>query len=291
MQPHDPIQDLRPLAHLHLVYNDAGMLLSGFSHWLVSWGASASTVEKRISVLLAALAILGDPLEVRSDQIVTWLARPEWSQWTRVTYFAHLRSFFGWLYETGQRPDDPMHRMRAPKSPKCKPRPLTADETMRALEATRGDIQVWLQFGLLAGLRVHEIAKLRGEHISSESLYVIGKGGKEALLPVHPDLWRLAEHYPRSGWWFPRPTSSGHIASNSITNTITRVFKNLGIEGSHHRCRHTFGTNLLRNGVNIRIVQELLRHESLATTQMYTEVTMTEQEAAIATLGGWPDAA
>jgi integrase/recombinase XerD len=269
------------------VDNYCQMLLIRFSHWLVAWGAATSTIEARTCVLKAAIRDLGDPLMVGDSEIAAWLARAEWSQWTRATYFAHLRSFFGWLYETGERPDDPMVRMRAPKSPKSLPRPLSDAEVIRALTAAVGHTRAWLQLGLLAGLRVHEIAKIRGEDIiAGTQIYVLGKGSKPAVLPLHPNLQELAGRYPGSGFWFPARDRPGEpISGASITTTTTRLFRKIDIEGSHHRCRHTYGTNLLRNGANIRVVQQLLRHESLTSTQIYTEVQDSEQEAAIAGLG------
>lgn len=277
---------VQPFPTLRLVAQDAGMhlLLSDFTQWLQSWNASPATVEKRVSVVRTALTLWGDPRQVTPTQIAAWLASPSFSPWTRVTYFGHLRSFFGWATKAGHLPADPMADMRTPKAPKGLPRPLAPDEVAAVLAAATGDLRAWLLLGLLAGLRVHEAAKLRGEDVSAASLYVRGKGGKDAMLPTHPALWVLAADYPRAGWWFPRPNAEGHVSGKSVTNSTTRLFRRLGIDGSHHRCRHSFGTNLLRGGANLRVVQTLMRHESLATTEIYTRVDDDERARAIGTL-------
>ena len=129
------------------------------------------------------------------------------------------------------------------------------------------------------------MAKIRGEDVRQDDLYVLGKGRKSATLPTHPVVWSLAQEYPRAGYWFPHQRIPGHpVGPVSVSRQVTQLFGPLGIEGSSHRCRHTFATNLLRNGVNIRIVQTLMRHDSLATTAAYLHVTDSEQTLAIASL-------
>jgi len=114
-------------------------------------------------------------------------------------------------------------------------------------------------------------------------LFVTGKGGQEATVPTHPDLWLLAGSYPATGYWFPSP-SGGHILAGTVGIRVGRLFRRHGIEGSIHRTRHTYGTRLLRSGANIRVVQTLLRHASLATTEMYTAVDEDERRAAVCLL-------
>ena len=77
------------------------------------------------------------------------------------------------------------------------------------------------------------------------------------------------------------------MASRSISTITTRLFKGLGIEGSIHRCRHWFGTSILRSsGGNLRVAQELLRHASPASTAVYTLIDGTERSAAVLALPG-----
>lgn len=254
-----------------------------FSAWMRSWGAAETTVRARLS-LLSNLAMEFDLMTVGADQLATWLGNPAFQPWTRVTYFSHMRCLFEWLARSGRRPDNPTVGMRRPKEPRRKPRPLTPAEVVRVLSAATGHERTWVSLGLFAGLRSFEIAKFRGEDITEVELYVRGKGGKDAILPTHPALWHLAQSYPRAGFWFPSNSLTGHVNATNLTTRVTNLFSSLGIDGSTHRCRHTYGTNLLRGGANIRVVQELMRHESLATTAGYLRVEESERVAAIAAL-------
>lgn len=262
------------------------VLLEAFQLWLTAWGASPNTVRDKVVVIRKAIAIWGDPAAVSREDVERWLANPSFSPSTRATYFSHAKSFFGWLQETGRIDVNPVDGMRRPRQPKGHPRPLSPVEVTRVLAACDGHMRAQIMLALFAGLRVHEVAKFRGEDIDQGSIYVSGKGGKQAMIPTHPLLWDLAGHYPPRGWWFPSKRSvSGHVQSTSITAAVSRFFDQLGIDGSLHRCRHSYGTNLLRGGANLRVVQTLLRHESLATTALYTAVDEDERSAAIRALG------
>jgi site-specific recombinase XerD len=257
--------------------------ISEFSAWMRSWGAAEATIEARLSLLRNLSADL-NILTATADQLATWLGNPAFQPWTRVTYFSNMRCLFEWLHRTGQRLDDPTEGMRRPKEPRRKPRPLTPNEVVRILSAAQGHERTWVSLGLFAGLRAFEIAKFRGEDINEAELFVRGKGGKDAVLPTHPALWHLAQSYPRTGWWFPTNSATGHINPKTLTTKMTRLFASLDIQGSTHRARHTYGTNLLRGGANIRVVQELMRHESLATTAGYLRVEEAERVTAIGSL-------
>lgn len=265
--------------------------LAEFETWMRSWGAADGTVRTRLGTIRGGVRVWGDPACVRTVDLSNWLATPGWSAWTRAAYYVHAKSFFGWLYDTERIPVDPAVKLRTPRSPKDLPRPLSPEEAERALAAATGRLHTWLQLGLLAGLRVHEIAKIRGEDVDERSIYVFGKGGKGALLPTHPELWAIAQSYPRFGYWFPRQhpnrdrSSRPYIQATYITAQVTKHFRSLGIEGSVHRARHSFATNLIRSGANLRVTQTLMRHESLATTAKYTAVDEDERILAVRNLG------
>jgi len=150
--------------------------------------------------------------------------------------------------------------------------------------ATNANMHAWLTLALYAGLRAHEIAKIRGEDVNEDQLWVFGKGGVGEYLPTHPAIWALAASRPRSGWWFPSRSASGHVTSLAVSTRTSKLFSAHGIEGSIHRCRHTFATELLRAGVNVRVVQTLMRHASLASTMIYCAVDECERRDAIGLL-------
>lgn len=222
--------------------------------------------------------------DVPASELSAYLRGVSVSGWTRATYFNHLRSLYGWLEEDGLVTPNPTTTLRRPPSPKAHPTPLSEDELTRALEAAPADVRAWLMLGYLAGLRRFEIAKFRGEDITERHITVMGKGGREWTLPTHPLLWELAQHYPRRGYWFPSPMHARQglpVTANAVGTRIGKHFRALGISGATHRTRHAFGTHLLRSGANLRVIQELMRHESLATTAGYLGVDEAEKATAV----------
>lgn len=255
--------------------------VEGFVESMRGWGASESTVRMRRGFAKRATRLWPEPRNVTTDDLAALLADPAYSPWTRKTYFVTIRALFGWLCETGRIDSDPAAALRAPKTPTKRPRPLTDTDVDRLLDGAEGDMLAWLRLGLYAGLRVHEVAKMRGEDVGPNSIWVVGKGGKTAELPLHPLIAETAARMPQTGFWFPG-TVDGHVSPNTVTNRVTQYFRSVGVaEGSMHRCRHTFGTSLLRSGANLRVVQALMRHESLSTTEGYLGIDDSERTSAI----------
>jgi site-specific recombinase XerC len=213
--------------------------MEDYARSMRSWGASVTTIRSRCKFAESSIdRFEGVPT---AEKVREFLGRDGMNGWTRRTYYNHLRSWCAWLVEMEVIVSSPMDGIRAPSSPQSEPRPLSEDEVARVLEAAKGRTRDWIQIALVAGLRVHEIAKLRGEHVTEDGLRVLGKGGREAVLPVHPELWTIAQRYPRSGYWFPDRRGS-HIRPETITGMVTSLFRSQGISGSVHRCRHTYGT-------------------------------------------------
>lgn len=140
--------------------------------------------------------------------------------------------------------------------------------------------------GALAGLRVHEIARVHTNDIDQAHgiITVTGKGGTTWALPLHEQLLKLASK-PR-GYWFPSPIKIGQpVSNNYVYKRIKSILVKAGLsEATPHQLRHSYGTELLRRGADIRTVQELMRHIHLNTTQIYTEVQWRSKSEAIRTL-------
>jgi integrase/recombinase XerD len=240
---------------------------------------SARTIEQRASFAEARMRQWGT-WDVSPDQLRGYLSA--YAGHTLRTYFDHFRALYAWLVSSGRMDASPLDELKRPPTPKPKPRPLSRDDARRALMMADGDLRSYLMLGRFAGLRAHEIAKFSGEDIDAEALYVFGKGGQAAIIPTHPALWELAQNYPRVGHWFPSERSAtGHVTAHAVTMRVSRHFDRLGIDGSSHRNRHLYGTELLRAGANLRVVQELMRHADLATTVRYLGVDQEEKVAAI----------
>lgn len=260
---------------------DLGQVEDAYVAWLRSWGASEQTVRARRTVAAGRLREWGlDGFTATAAQ--AWLGRPDLSRWTRSTYHAHLTDLCAWLTAAGLIPENPMPALRKPGRPHSLPRPLSEAEIVRVLSAATGREREWILLAMLAGLRAHEIAKIRGEDVTPDDLYVEGKGGTRSSIPTHEDIWAIALRRPRSGWWYPsNRAGGGPISAATVSNYVGGLFRSLGISGSIHRCRHVFGTDLLRSGENVRTVQKLMRHASLETTAAYTAVDEDEKRRAI----------
>jgi integrase/recombinase XerD len=280
----------QPLRSLSLVpERPPGPGLTDFALWLRANGCSERTIESRLHHVEDFSRHHPSFPHVRPMSVTAWLGREGLAPWSRATFYGHLRSYFTFACENDVIDVDPMARMRRPHAPQGKPRPLTPDQVDLLLTASavsgNANVGVWMTLALYAGLRAHEIAKIRGEDVDQVSIFVLGKGGTTAEIPTHPAIWALALERPRHGWWFPSSVSSlGHVRATSVSTLTTRLFTACGIEGSIHRCRHTYATTLLRSGANIRTVQELLRHASLSSTQIYTAVDEGERREGIAGL-------
>lgn len=253
-------------------------LITGYEGWMYARGLGRTTVGQRLTFAQSRAAEWG-AWDLPPGDVARWLGG--YTGWTRVTYYSHLRCLYTWLTETGRVERHPLEGVRRPPHPRPRPRPLTLVEVDRALLASSGDVEAFLLLGLRAGLRAHEIAKVRGEDVTERWITVLGKGGRVATVPTHPQVWRLALDRPE-GWWFPSSARPGEpIAAATVSRAVTALFTSLGIEGSSHRARHSYGTQLARNGTPIRVVQELLRHSSLATTAAYVGVDDDERTSAV----------
>jgi len=257
--------------------------LADFEEWMRAWGASEKTIELRVRRAKTREADWGDLTAVTPAMVRAWLARPHLSRWSQLTYYNDLNSIFEWMSSTGQIDESPMQDLRRPRTPQSLPKPLSDDEMKAALAAASEVERTWLLLAMYAGLRAHEIAKIRGEDVQEGHIFVHGKGDKDAYIPTHPALWALAQDYPRRGWWFPSKLVPGEpVAMETVSTRTARLFRSVGIpSGSIHRVRHLYATRLLRRGANIRVVQTLMRHATIATTALYCGVDEDERGAAI----------
>jgi integrase/recombinase XerD len=257
-----------------------------WGQWLRSEGASDKTVSTRVAGVrsLCRHAHTDDPLSITTIQVVTWLAACR-SAWTRRTYFTTARAWHEWLVEQEFRLDDPTSRLKTPPQPRGVPRPAPTRAIDAALAAAHRRARAYICLAAYEGLRVHEIAKLRGEDFDDGWLYVTGKGDKPAALPVHPMVEQLRHGYPAEGWWFPARTGDGHVLPNSVSRAVSQAFQRVGFHVTAHQLRHWFGTHTLRTSRDLRVTQELLRHASMQSTQGYTEVASRAKQEAVWRLG------
>ena len=256
--------------------------------WMVEMAArslSTRTIDERIRVVaqFSKQANL-DALTATYQDITLWLVTLP-SAITRHTYYVHLRAFYHWLVITDQRADNPMNRVAPPKRPKYKPRPITDVQLQAALSSPlRATTRTRIMLGAFAGLRVHEIAKIRGQDLDHATglLEVVGKNHKTSVVPVHPIIMQEARNYPLRGYWFPSPKSpKTHVERRAVGSSISNAFARVGVKMTSHQLRHYFATALLEAGADARVVQTLMRHENLSTTALYMNVSVRLQREAL----------
>ena len=174
------------------------------------------------------------------------------------------------------------------------PKALNEMETEALLQANHPPRDlVIIMLMVYAGLRLVEVAHLnRGSvDLVSDQVRVIGKGDKERIVPLHPELHQALEDWLNHKDGEPDdPLFRGYCGTRlkrrAIGDVITKAGKQAGLSRrvTPHVLRHTFATRLLRRGVNLRLIQELLGHASVATTQIYTEVVSEDLVGAVAAL-------
>jgi integrase/recombinase XerC len=211
---------------------------------------------------------------------------------------AAVRSLFRFACREGSLTANPAQGVRTPKVPKTLPRHLRPGEIEELLEAPAGGEgplaardRAILELLYATGLRVSELVGLDWESIDlpARVLRVMGKGGKERMVPFGRPAaealrgWLAVAQDAQPGRSGPAPGSGdpvflnhrgGRLSDRSVRRLIDRWLETTALaKGVHpHTLRHSFATHLLENGADLRTIQELLGHSSLATTQKYTHL-------------------
>jgi integrase/recombinase XerD len=206
---------------------------------------------------------------------------------------AAVRSLHRFLVLEGETAIDPAMAVARPKVPRNLPKPLTVDEVAALVAAPGEDGPVALRDRALletlygAGLRISELVALDVDDVDLDegSVRAVGKGSRERIVPLGRYAVRALEAYltrsrpdlagPRSRGALFLNRRGGRLTRQGCTNIIKAMARRAGIHKrvTPHMLRHSFATHLLEGGADVRVVQELLGHASLATTQIYTLIT------------------
>lgn len=236
---------------------------------------------------LESISILG----LQSYQ--SWLADQDFKQTSRARMLSAIRRLFQYMHREKMRADDPSALLVSPKLPQRLPKDLSEDQVDALLAApdTNDPIQLrdkaMLELLYATGLRVTELVSLTMENVSLRQgvVRVTGKGDKERLVPLGENAIDWIETFIKEG----RPALLGEKTSDVVfpskrakqmtRQTFWHRIKHYAMIAhidsdtlSPHVLRHAFATHLLNYGADLRVVQMLLGHSDLSTTQIYTHV-------------------
>ncbi|MGA8386962.1 MAG: site-specific tyrosine recombinase XerD [Pseudolabrys sp.] len=214
-----------------------------------------------------------------------------------------VRQLYRFLYSEGKRSDDPAAVLEGPKRARSLPKVLSIADVNKLLKTARANsdntkqpplqrlraarLLCLLEVVYATGLRVSELVALPAAAARRDQrmLVVRGKGGKERLVPLNKQAKRAmaeylelrgkAERDKESKWLFPSFGEQGHLTRQHFARELKTLGATCGIHSSRlspHVLRHAFASHLLHNGADLRVVQTLLGHADISTTQIYTHV-------------------
>lgn len=267
-------------------------ILSGYNYYLkVERGLSPNTVKaytadiegfyeflrhRWVTLRDASSSDISDYIISVSDYL---------SKRSQARLLSSLNSFFDYLVSEGERKDNPSSAVDSPKLGKYLPVVLSVEEVRAILKAAPNERdRAILEVLYGCGLRVSEVCSLKISEVYLKDMFVkvMGKGSKERLVPMAPSTASAIMDYLSV-----RPGSDAGCEDVLFLNRFGRalsrvaVFKMVksvalvaGVDKnlSPHTFRHSFATHLIENGADLRVVQEMLGHESILTTEIYTHV-------------------
>lgn len=212
-----------------------------------------------------------------------------------------LRQFFAFLYSEKHRADNPALTVASPKQGRSLPKVLTQEDILKLLRTAHDNptpdgrrMTALLEVLYASGLRVSELVSLKTAQLqkipNSKSyapyLLVKGKGSKERIAPLNEAALQAVDDYlhvrpvflsknEKSPWLFPSSGAEGHLTRQRFGQLLKELALKANIDPaklSPHTLRHSFATHLLEGGADLRVIQELLGHSDISTTQIYTHV-------------------
>jgi integrase/recombinase XerD len=289
---------------------DAGLIALFLDMLAAERGAGKNTLDaygRDLADLAGHLAKHGRGIsDATTDDLrgyLTMLADSGFKPSSVARRISSMRQLYRFLYAERHRPDDPAAVLEGPKRALALPKVLSVadvDALLNAARAAMDDMKAspaqrlraarlhcLLEIAYATGLRVSELVALPESAARRDQamLVVRGKGGKERLVPFNESAKRAmsdyltmradAERGPESKWLFPSFGDSGHLTRQHFGRELKALAASCGIDAekiSPHVLRHAFASHLLHNGADLRVVQTLLGHSDISTTQIYTHV-------------------
>lgn len=273
--------------------------LALFDAWQAKRNLSANTIRGRRFRLASFARYLQDQgkglLDAETDDVEGWMdslgGDRGLSPQTRHGYTRQIAAFYHWAQRSRLIVDDPTEEVVRPRLPRGLPRPMDPAELMRAIDAADDRRAAMLALAGFAGFRCIEIAGLQVEDVDWRAhrlLIVHGKGGKERVVPMHPEVEvRLRRVAPAHGYVFHKihPVGPEPIKADTVSSMLSKFLRfECGIDASAHNGRHLFLTSVYECSLDIRVTQELAGHSSPTTTARYAAWSSARGTEAVAAL-------
>jgi integrase/recombinase XerD len=274
--------------------------------WMRARGASAATLRaytadlRQLDRWLAAADIAPEAADARTlRRYAAHLGTLRYAPATTARKLSAVRGAYGWMFDRGAIERSPAALIPGPRRARTLPATLSTAEVTRLLDGPSGteprDLRDRALLELLygCGLRAAEACTLRLADVRLEtgSMRVMGKGGKQRVVPVGGAAEAALGRYLARGR--PRMAGGGHterlfvsvrgrpLHPSDVRRSLQRALAQAGVPArSPHALRHTFATHLLEGGADLRSIQEMLGHASVGTTQVYTHVSVRHLRAA-----------
>ncbi len=278
-------------------------ILSDYSYYLrIERALSPNTVEAYTSDMESFFSqVAVEPAHVSTQDIIDYLSvNDRLSKRSQSRLLSSFRSFFDWLVMEGDRKDNPCDPIDSPKLGRYLPEVLSVEEVTSIIDSV--DTSKWtgkrdravLEILYGCGLRVSEAVGLKISNVYLEEGFVrvVGKGDKERIVPMGEMAAEAVKEYLAAR---PEPASPQYddilflnrfgkaISRVALFSMVKRQAMAAGVnkEISPHTFRHSFATHLIENGADLRVVQEMLGHESILTTEIYTHIDSSTWQRAI----------
>lgn len=266
-------------------------------------GAAKNTIEayrRDLSDYSGFLARKGaGPKDAAREQVVSYLAFLDaqgLSASSSARKLSAIRQFHKFLCADGLRADDPTRIVASPRARRALPKVLSIGEVDKLLSLAEEEanaelsaakhfsalrLYVLLELLYATGMRVSELVGLRRSAVMRDATFltIIGKGNKERVVPVNDRARDAVRAYvatlPPGPWLFPANGEDGHLSRQVFARDLKVLAGKAGISAARvapHVLRHAFASHLLAGGADLRVVQTLLGHADISTTQIYTHV-------------------
>lgn len=253
-------------------------ILATWASFAKASGYRPRTIKENIISLRATLRRTEkNILNMTRYDLIGDLARDGISPATIQRYKSLFHGFWTWVQDEGFRLDNPAVRLPRVRVPKNEPNPVTTEDLEILINSgIYAKTRMYVLLYAYQGFRASEIAAVSGNAIDWHNrliLSVDGKGGKEVWRPLHPLVWEEAQKYPRTGWWFPSPTTGTHVTGRNVTEVLSKAMKRAGIVGHRpHNLRGWYATELSASGASTAVVAAGLRHADMQSVTRYLAV-------------------